>query len=117
MKEKFKPLVTDQFTRISLLLSLLFIIPLIILIFFTFSKLPPYIPFFNSMPWGEERLFSSKIAIFLPAILLVVFTMNVFQAVYVYKRYALVARIVMFNSFLFLLLSLLAYLQILFLSY
>jgi len=117
MKEKFRILVDDHFTRISLLLSLLFIIPLVALILFTFSNLPPYIPFFNSMPWGEERLFSSRIAIFLPVILIVVFGLNIFQSIYVYKKYTLVSRIVMFNSFLFLLLSLLAYLQILFLSF
>lgn len=117
MKEKFKILIDDQFTRISLILSLLFIIPLVFLIFFTSSHLPPYIPFFNSMPWGEERLFPSSIAIFLPLILVVVFSMNIFQAIYVYKKYTLVSRIVMFNAFLFLLLSLLAYLQILFLSF
>lgn len=117
MKEKFRILVDDQFTRISLLLSLLFIIPLIAIILFTFSNLPPYIPFFNSMPWGEERLFSSRVVIFLPAIVVLIFALNIFQATYVYKKYTLVSRIVMFNSFLFLLLSLLAYLQILFLSF
>lgn len=117
MKEKFRILVDDQFTRISLILSLLFIIPLIAIIFFTYASLPPYIPFFNSMPWGEERLFSSQVVIFLPIIFVLVFAMNLLQATFVYAKYTLVSRIVMFNSFLFLLLSLLAYLQILFLSF
>lgn len=117
MKEKFNLLLADQFIKISLSLSLLFIIPLIILIIATFSKLPPLIPFFNSMPWGEERLYTSRAIIFLPVILTIVFVFNLFLATGIYKKYALISRIVLFNCFLFLLLSLLAYLQILFLTF
>ena len=117
MKENFKLLLSDQFIKISLALSFLFVIPLIILIIFSHSSLPPLIPFFNSMPWGQERLYYSKIAIFLPALLVFVFALNIFQAVAVYKKYVIISRIVLFNCFLFLLLSLLSYLQILFLTF
>lgn len=117
MKEKFNLILSDQFARTSLLLSLVFIIPLIAIILFTYSKLPPLIPFFNSMPWGEERLAPSGIAIFLPFILLLILVGNMLLAILVYKKYVLIARITLFNSFLFLLLGLLAYLQILFLTF
>lgn len=117
MKEKFNLLLSDQFVRISLLLSVLFIVPLILLIIFSYSKLPPLIPFFNSMPWGEERLYFSKIIILLPLFLITIFILNILQAVFVYKKYVLLSRIVLFNCFLFLLLSLLSYLQILFLTF
>jgi hypothetical protein len=116
MKEKFKLLFSDQFMRISLVLSFVFVVPLIILIGFTFSSLPPFIPFFNSMPWGEQRLYSSGVVIFLPLILILIFIANILQAMAVYKKYTLLSRIVVFNCFLFLLLSLLSYLQILFLT-
>jgi hypothetical protein len=46
-----------------------------------------------------------------------IFIVNILQASLAYSRYVLVARIVMFNTFLFLLLGLLAYLQILFLTF
>lgn len=117
MRQKFRVLLSDQFIRFSLLLSLLFLIPLIVIILVTYTSLPPLIPFFNSMPWGEERLSYSNITIFLPVILLGVFIGNVLQAAFSYSKYVLVARIVLFNSFLFLLLGLLAYLQILFLTF
>ena len=117
MKDKFKLIIADQFVRISLLLSFIFIIPLTVIIVITYSNLPPLIPFYNSMPWGEERLVSSTVAIFLPMLLLGIFIANVFQSAFVYSKYVLVARIVMFNTFLFLLLGLLAYLQILFLTF
>jgi hypothetical protein len=117
MKDKFSLILTDQFVKISLLLSFLFLIPLIVIIIVTYGSLPPLIPFFNSMPWGEQRLAYSSVAIFLPLLLVGFFVGNIFQAVSSYKKYVLVARIVLFNCFLFLLLGLLAYLQILFLTF
>lgn len=116
MKENFKLLISDQFVRISLVLSLIFIIPLMTIIILSYAGLPPLVPFFNSMPWGEERLALSTFVIVLPLILFTVFTGNIIQAVSFYSKYVLVSRIVLFNCFLFLLLGLLAYLQILFLS-
>lgn len=117
MKDKIKLIVSDQFVRMSIVLSFLFIIPLTTIIIITYSNLPPLIPFFNSMPWGEDRLASSNVAIFLPMLLLAIFIGNIMQAAFAYSKYVLVARIVMFNTFLFLLLGLLAYLQILFLTF
>lgn len=117
MKEKFKIILSDQFIRISLLLSLVFLLPLVVIILLTYGTLPPLIPFYNSMPWGEERLAYSQVAVFLPVILITLFVVNIAQAMFSYSKYVLVARIVLFNSFLFLLLGLLAYLQILFLTF
>lgn len=117
MKGKIRLILRDQFVRVSLLLSLIFLVPLITIIISTYTSLPPLIPFFNSMPWGEERLVNSNVAIFLPILLIVFFVANLFQAVIAYEKYVLVSRIVLFNCFLFLLLGLLAYLQILFLTF
>lgn len=117
MKEKFSIVLSDQFVRVSLILSLVFIVPLITIIIATYGSLPPLIPFFNSMPWGEERLISSNITVFLPLFLMAIFIGNVLLATFVYTKYVLIARIVLFNCFLILLLGLLAYLQILFLTF
>ena len=117
MKEKFKLLISDQFIRISLMLSLLFIIPLIVIIIVFYNALPPFIPFFNSMPWGEQRLSGSEITIFLPLLLVSILLINILIATSVYKKFVLISRIILFNCFLFLFLGLLAYLQILFLAY
>lgn len=117
MKNKFKLILSDKFIRISLVLSLLFIVPLMVIIISTYSALPPYIPFFNSMPWGIQRLASSSITIFLPLLLFIILLLNLIIATLIYKRYALISRIILFNCFLFLLLGLLSYLQILFLTF
>lgn len=117
MKEKFSTILSDQFVRISLLLSVIFIVPLIAIIIATYGSLPPLIPFFNSMPWGEQRLIGSNITIILPMLLVAIFVGNVLLATFVYTKYVLISRIVLFNCFLILLLGLLAYLQILFLTF
>jgi hypothetical protein len=69
------------------------------------------------MPWGEERLVASNATILLPVFLILIFVGNILLSVFVYKKYVLISRIVLFNCFLFLLLGLLAYLQILFLTF
>lgn len=117
MRGKFKIILKDQFTRISFIFSTLFLIIVLGIIFVSYNNLPPLIPFFNSMPWGEDRLLASGFVIFLPAILVIVYLGNIFQAVISYSRYVLIARILMINTFLFILLGLLAYLQILFLTF
>ena len=117
MKEKFKLILSDQFARISLVLSLIFIIPLLIIIITTYGNLPPLIPFFNSMPWGEDRLIVSGLTVFLPLLLVIIFIGNVVLATVFYSKYVLISRITLFNCFLFLMLGLLAYLQILFLTF
>lgn len=117
MKDKFKVIFSDQFTKLSFFLSIVFMLPLIVIIVASYSSLPPFIPFFNSMPWGEDRLIRSGIAITLPVLILAVFIINFMQAVISYSKFVLVSRIIMFNTFLFLLLGLLAYLQILFLTF
>lgn len=117
MKDKFNLVLSDQFARISLILSLMFVVPSIFLILISYTSLPPLIPFFNSMPWGEERLVDSHVIIFLPFILLGIFVGNLLYAIFAYRKNVLVSRIILFNCFLFLLLGLLAYLQILFLTF
>lgn len=117
MKKRFSLMISDQFIRICFLLSFISIIPLIAVIIITYPSLPPLIPFFNSMPWGEERLVFSGVTIFLPFVLLTIFIQNIIQATIAYSKYVLVARIVLFNCSLFLLLGLLSYLQILFLTF
>lgn len=117
MKDKFDLIINDKLARVAIFVSMFFLVPSIALIIFFYEKLPPVIPLFNSMPWGEERLFSSRINIFFPLILIGVFIANIFCSAFVYKKHVLAARLLMLNSLLFFMLSFLAYVQILFLTF
>ena len=117
MKRRLSPLINDNFIKGLNILSLLVFVILSFLIIYAHPKLPAYIPLFNSMPWGERRLFSSDINVLFPAILSLIIIVNAIIGISIYKRFTLIARILSFNSALFVVLGFLAYLQILFLVF
>ncbi len=112
MKNAFNTLLSDNIIKVSSGASFLLLLIATLLIAFFYQKLPPYIPFFNSLPWGTERLFSSVIVVFLPLIFLLVLIINNALSAYVYEKHALIARMISFNGLLVILLGFLAYLQI-----
>jgi len=73
----------------------------LLLTFFTFLyiainyvNLPPLIPLFNQLPWGNNRL-TPTVGIFIPiAIFIVIFILNVLFTSIVYSKNPLIARLV-----------------------
>ncbi len=112
MKNVFNTVLSDNIIKISTGVSLILLIFITILIAFFYQKLPPYIPFFNSLPWGTERLFSSVVVVFLPVVFLSVIIVNTMISAYLYASHALIARMISFNGLLVIILGFLAYLQI-----
>ena len=93
MKKYFKILKKDK------LVVRLFIVTFVILCFtfiftlFNYSKLPPLLPIFNQLPWGQSRL-SITSGIFIPIILaLSIFIINLLLAAVNYEKYPLLARL------------------------
>lgn len=117
MKGKIKVLYKDRFLLYSTVLIVVFFTIFSLLIILSSENLPPLIPLFSSMPWGMRRLYASEVVIFLPIIIMVVSLVNISLAVTIYNKFALLSRLVSFNTFLFCFLATLAYLQILFLVY
>jgi hypothetical protein len=112
MRNNFKILLSDSVIKIALYISVSIIVLQTILTGFFFNNLPPVIPFFNSQPWGEARLFNSWGILFIPVILLLGFCINAIIASLFYKMHALIARMIIFNGLLFVVLGFLAFLQI-----
>jgi len=65
MNADFKKLFTDKFVLFSCIGALALIVFHGLFLLLYFQKLPPLIPLFNQMPWGQAR-FASKTEIFLP---------------------------------------------------
>ena len=95
-----------------IVLSLFFIFLEIILLVLFFRKLPPYIPFFNSMPWGGLRLADPKAMLYLLSSFIVVVIVNNFLGTILYSPYSLTSRILSITSLLFVFLGFLASVQI-----
>lgn len=75
----------------AILLSVLHIAYLLIM----YRHLPPLIPLFNQLPWGEARL-AAKTAVFLPlAISLIILLINSALARFLYTAMPLVSRILL----------------------
>lgn len=94
MNEYFKTVLSDRILIYSSILSIVILIGISIYIVFVYSSLPPYIPLYHQMPWGEERL-APKEQIFIPFILTIIFiAANFFVAISVYNKMPLLSRIV-----------------------
>lgn len=117
MKEKLKFTFSDNLIKYSIVLSILLLVGDIVVTLMFYPNLPPYIPFFNSMPWGEARLASPVAAIILCCIGIGVFSLNTVLSVLLYQKQPLLSRILSITSFLFMLLGLLATLHIIFLVF
>lgn len=94
MKKFINNIVSDKLAFRGFLASLLFVLLTIIYILINFSKLPPLVPIFNQLPWGNDRLVSA-IGIFIPTIIFaVIFCFNIVFTSIVYDKSPLIARIV-----------------------
>lgn len=112
MKNSFSFIFSDNIIKVTFYIAITLVIIQAIIVLFAFTKLPPLIPFINSRPWGQTRLFPSSSVLLIPTILIVVFVINNFLSVYFYKRNSLVARLLAFNALLFIALTLIALIQI-----
>lgn len=77
------------------------------------QKLPPVIPLFYSLPWGEEQLASPLSLLLLLSSIIFVYCLNVLTAVVVYPLSAYFSRMLIIGSFFFTILTSIAIWKIL----
>lgn len=87
-----KDIKNDKTASLAYFLNGFFIITAAGLILFSYTKLPPFIPIFNQLPWGEQRL-GPTISIFIPVLASsLIFIINIPVSALTYKKIPLVAR-------------------------
>lgn len=92
MKDFFKDIKGDKTITSVYLINIFFMIASVVYILFFYGKLPPFVPIFNQLPWGEQRL-GSQIAIFIPILAtLLILVANIFTSALIYKRIPLISR-------------------------
>lgn len=100
MKIFFKNIKSDKILAYGFSISSMFIFLNIIYVIFFYTSLPPAIPLFNQMPWGEARL-GTKWQIFIPVFMaLLIFIGNLFLSSVFYKKIPLISRMLAVTSFL-----------------
>lgn len=105
MNETFKVALADKIAKWCLILSSgILVVELMYIGFFYFS-LPPVLPIYNQLPWGEQRL-GSKIEIFLPfGLTLIFFVFNFILLSRLHDKLPLLSRMLSITTFLIAILS------------
>lgn len=107
MKEIIKNLKSDKILYRFFYIDFIFILISFLYALLEYRSLPPFIPIFNQLPWGDSRL-SQTPGIFFPLIVvLIIFIVNNFIAGLIYSNTPLVARMLSVTNFLISLLGLL----------
>ena len=107
MKKYFKNLRHDRLVLRLFILSFIFLVITFIYIGINYSKLPPLLPIFNQLPWGQERLSITPGVFIPPFVALGIFIINIFLAAFSYSKLPLLARLFAVTTCLTSLLSLL----------
>lgn len=99
MNEFFKPLDQDKVLTFGFLFSFACIVFAFVLLLIFYRNLPPVVPLFNQLPWGDDRL-GLKIQTFIPlGIALFTLLLNLFLGCFFYKESPLASRILTMASF------------------
>ena len=107
MKEFFKDVKSDKLTYRVFIATLFFILLPLPYILFFYRNLPPYLPVFNQLPWGEPRI-AHPWAIFIPCVIsLCILITNIILSSILYKKTPLVSRMLAVISFIIAILTLL----------
>jgi hypothetical protein len=105
MKEYFKHIFTDKIIRWGIEAAGFIMVVQILTVAILYRFLPPYIPLFNQMPWGEERL-GLRFEIGLPIVVALFFCIiNIFLLRQLYEKMPLVSRIISITTLLTAILS------------
>lgn len=92
MKKFISNIKADKLTYRGFIFSLFLIILPLAYVLIYYKSLPPFIPLFNQLPWGLERI-APTIYIFIPiAIYIAVFLFNIIFTSVVYGKNPLIAR-------------------------
>lgn len=79
-------------------LSLVFALIILIILGVNFKNLPPKLPLFYSLPWGENRLISSSQFIILPILIVLVTLINLTTSWHLHSSQLLIKRILAASS-------------------
>lgn len=98
MKEFFSEIGKDKTARFGFISAFVLSIITVIFILFTYGNLPPFIPIFNQLPWGEQRL-GAQFTIFIPILATwIIIISNLFISRLMYNKTPLISRILAVTS-------------------
>lgn len=103
----FSQIKYDKLIFRGFIINFLMIVITTLYILVSFRNLPPFLPLFNQMPWGEERIAQTAWIFVIPLISLLIFIFNLIYSEVTYSKTPLVPRMLVITSFLVSILALL----------
>lgn len=98
MNALFRYIKNDKILLIGFSISFILSLLTIFFIVINYTKLPPYIPLFNQLPWGESRL-GPQYSIFLPfTFASIILVTNISFSKIIYHKTPLLSRILCITS-------------------
>jgi hypothetical protein len=92
MKDSFNGFRLDKIALRGFIASFVLVVTTIIYVLINYANLPPFVPIFNQLPWGNQRLTQTQ-GIFIPIIIFaIIFIFNLTFAFIVYSKNPLIAR-------------------------
>lgn len=98
----------SRFLRLTIIL---FVFEVVLIIWF-YNQLPPEIPIFFSLPWGEAWLVPTSSIFILPLFSLITLLINYFLALYFYPKKTLISQLLVIFTFIISLFSTFSVLKI-----
>ena len=96
----FKEIRSDKIISWGNIVTFIFILSSLLFIVLKFGILPPYVPIFNQLPWGEDRL-GSTLMIFLPVAGVIIISLtNIFISSAIYTKSQIISRMLTIASIL-----------------
>jgi cellulose synthase/poly-beta-1,6-N-acetylglucosamine synthase-like glycosyltransferase len=92
--------------------NILIITVQIVLLVYKFNDLPPQVPLFYSLPWGEPQLASASQLFFLPTFSIVFSLINNLLAATIFSKTTLLSKLLVVSSLVISILSLVTLFQI-----
>ncbi|GDX62314.1 hypothetical protein LBMAG33_6240 [Candidatus Levyibacteriota bacterium] len=100
MKDFFKKIKSDRIISAYAQISTILTIITISYTTFFYNRLPPLLPLFNQLPWGDARI-GNKYQLFIPVIIsLIIFLLNSIIAIIYYEKTPLLSRMLIFTVFI-----------------
>jgi len=107
MREFFRDIKSDKLTYRGFIATFIFILLPLPYILFNYRNLPPLLPIYNQLAWGEPRV-AATWEVFIPSIIsITLFIINLIISSALYKKNPLIPRILVVVSFLIAVLTLL----------
>ncbi len=105
MNGLFKDIKKDRVIFTAFLASFILVFISVVYILFSYRNLPPFLPIYNQLPWGNDRI-GTTITIFIPeALVFFISILNLIIFFLLYKKIQIVSRMLSATSLLVALLS------------